>query len=555
MRRGRSRGPGRDPGRRQGHAPQERRAQGAPARLRPAAVGARAARRGRPAATRRRGRGGSPGADAVEAAFAGRGLRFVRQEPPLGTGHALLTARDPALKAARARCSWLNGDVPLLRARRWRALLEPHRSRGAAATLLSAGLDDPGAYGRVLRRPDGCLRAIVEAHDASAEVGRSGRSTPAATPSRSAPCSGARRPAAAERPGGVLPHRRLCVLVAAAAAVSAVALRRRPAGPRRQHPGRAGRSGAAAARRGAPALLDAGAVIEDPATTHVGLDVEVEADAVIRPFTLLEGARAWEPGPWWVPSRASGLRRSGPGAQVLDHCLLRECVVEAGASVGPFAHMRPQSRIGPRAPGRQLRGAEEDPPGRGLQGPAPVLPRRRHDRPGREHRGRHDHLQLRRRRQAPHAHRGRRVRGQRHDPRGAGHDRRGRLRRRRQHDHRGRAAACPRPGRAAWPVGRARPRKAGQRRAWRPLAGAIRKARAPASHGLRTRESVAPTRGPDHVRHRRIRRAARRRRGDPRGPAAARVPRLRLRRRRRGRGRRCSSAGAPRASSATSRRA
>jgi bifunctional UDP-N-acetylglucosamine pyrophosphorylase/glucosamine-1-phosphate N-acetyltransferase len=36
----------------------------------------------------------------------------------------------------------------------------------------------------------------------------------------------------------------------------------------------------------------------------------------------------------------------GPGAQVLDHCVLRDCVVEAGASVGPFTHIRPESRIG-----------------------------------------------------------------------------------------------------------------------------------------------------------------------------------------------------------------
>jgi len=36
----------------------------------------------------------------------------------------------------------------------------------------------------------------------------------------------------------------------------------------------------------------------------------------------------------------------GPGTQILDHCLLRECVVEKGATVGPFAHVRPESRIG-----------------------------------------------------------------------------------------------------------------------------------------------------------------------------------------------------------------
>jgi bifunctional UDP-N-acetylglucosamine pyrophosphorylase/glucosamine-1-phosphate N-acetyltransferase len=39
----------------------------------------------------------------------------------------------------------------------------------------------------------------------------------------------------------------------------------------------------------------------------------------------------------------------GPGASILDHCLLRECVVGAGASIGPFAHVRPESRVGAKA--------------------------------------------------------------------------------------------------------------------------------------------------------------------------------------------------------------
>jgi bifunctional UDP-N-acetylglucosamine pyrophosphorylase/glucosamine-1-phosphate N-acetyltransferase len=39
----------------------------------------------------------------------------------------------------------------------------------------------------------------------------------------------------------------------------------------------------------------------------------------------------------------------GAGAEILDHCLLRQSVVEAGASVGPFAHLRPDSRVGEKA--------------------------------------------------------------------------------------------------------------------------------------------------------------------------------------------------------------
>jgi bifunctional UDP-N-acetylglucosamine pyrophosphorylase/glucosamine-1-phosphate N-acetyltransferase len=90
-------------------------------------------------------------------------------------------------------------------------------------------------------------------------------------------------------------------------------------------------------------------VVEDPATTFLGPEVTVEAGARLRPFTFLEGrtrvgARA-DVGPF---VRLVDVE-VGEDARILDHCLLRESVVEAGASVGPFAHLRPESRVGPRA--------------------------------------------------------------------------------------------------------------------------------------------------------------------------------------------------------------
>lgn len=97
------------------------------------------------------------------------------------------------------------------------------------------------------------------------------------------------------------------------------------------------------------ALAAAGARIEDPATTHVSDEALVEAGAVVRPFTILEGRTVVRAGAVVGPFVRLVDVEVGPGAQVLDHCLLRESVIEAGASVGPFAHLRPQSRVGERA--------------------------------------------------------------------------------------------------------------------------------------------------------------------------------------------------------------
>ncbi len=97
------------------------------------------------------------------------------------------------------------------------------------------------------------------------------------------------------------------------------------------------------------ALVAGGVTVEDAATLHVGADVRVEPGAVLRPFTILEGRTVVRAEAVVGPFVRLVDVEVGQGAQVLDHCLLRESVVEAGASVGPFSHLRPGSRVGARA--------------------------------------------------------------------------------------------------------------------------------------------------------------------------------------------------------------
>ena len=99
----------------------------------------------------------------------------------------------------------------------------------------------------------------------------------------------------------------------------------------------------------AHALLSAGVRVEDPATTFVGDEVVVEPGAVLRPFTILEGRTTVRSGAVIGPFVRLVDVEVGAGAEILDHCLLRQSVVEAGASVGPFAHVRPDSRVGEKA--------------------------------------------------------------------------------------------------------------------------------------------------------------------------------------------------------------
>src|SRR5688500_10193596 len=81
-------------------------------------------------------------AEEVDRALDGRGLRFVRQEPQLGTAHALLQT-EPELRDRRGTVLMLSGDVPLLRGETLIRLLQAHDTAGAALTVLSANVERP----------------------------------------------------------------------------------------------------------------------------------------------------------------------------------------------------------------------------------------------------------------------------------------------------------------------------------------------------------------------------------------------------------------------------
>src|SRR5688500_17226634 len=89
--------------------------------------------------------------ETVRRRLAGRtGLTFAVQEPQLGTAHALQQA-EPILTGKTGTVILLSGDVPLLTGRTLERLLEAHRSATAAATVVTALVERPYGYGRIVR--------------------------------------------------------------------------------------------------------------------------------------------------------------------------------------------------------------------------------------------------------------------------------------------------------------------------------------------------------------------------------------------------------------------
>jgi bifunctional UDP-N-acetylglucosamine pyrophosphorylase/glucosamine-1-phosphate N-acetyltransferase len=275
------------------------------------------------------------------------GLEVAIQEEPLGTGDAVIAARQ-SLDGHRGDVLVLAGDAPLLRPETLRGLLEAHRSSDAAATLLTFTRKDPGSYGRIVRGDDGTIRAIVEATDLSEDeetITELNSSIYVFDAEQLWPALERIDPANAQ--GELYLTDAMRLLVENGARVSAYA-----AGPGEAE-GVNTRVELAAA---AAALRDrineehmlAGVTIVDPASTWIEPSVELEPDATVHPFTVLRGrtrvARGAEIGPHVVAVDAE----IGPRVLVGPFCYLRPgTVLEAGAKAGTFVEIK-NSRVGAR---------------------------------------------------------------------------------------------------------------------------------------------------------------------------------------------------------------
>ena len=93
-------------------------------------------------------------------------VEFVEQNEQLGTGHAVIQTIEP-LKDFLGDVLVLSGDVPLLTEKTAKALIGYHCTSEAVATILTAELEDPAGYGRIVHNDDGSVKKIVEHKDAS----------------------------------------------------------------------------------------------------------------------------------------------------------------------------------------------------------------------------------------------------------------------------------------------------------------------------------------------------------------------------------------------------
>jgi bifunctional UDP-N-acetylglucosamine pyrophosphorylase/glucosamine-1-phosphate N-acetyltransferase len=278
-------------------------------------------------------------AAAVKSALAGEGLHFTLQEEQLGTGHALLCAREQ-LADFTGTLLLLCGDVPLLRGETLERLLAFHQAQAATVTVLTAEMADPHGYGRIVRDGEEVLR-IVEEKDASLKekaireintgiyafespfvfeaLGRVGRDNAQGEYYLTDVLALARAAG-----------RKVCALVA---------------GDPEETMGindrvQLARAGLLMRHRINTGLMRAGVTLVDPAATYIEASVRIGEDTVVHPGAHLRGAT--------VIGRDCIIE---PGAMLTDSVLadrvhikagsvIEGSEIGAGSAIGPMAHLR-----------------------------------------------------------------------------------------------------------------------------------------------------------------------------------------------------------------------
>jgi bifunctional UDP-N-acetylglucosamine pyrophosphorylase / glucosamine-1-phosphate N-acetyltransferase len=290
------------------------------------------------------------GADEVEAAFQAPNLVFARQEPQLGTGHAVQQA-VPQLHDEGTTLI-LNGDVPLIEPETLRKLVQA--CNGQSLALLTVVLPDPSGYGRVIRSGDpvgGTIEGIVEHKDATPQQRRIHEIY---TGVMAAPTAHLKRWLAALKNDNAQREYYLTDVVAMAVAdhvhVAATHARDETEVLGINSPAQLADMERRYQRRIADALMEGGVRLADPARIDVrgelvcGQDVEIDVGCVFE-----------------------GRVELGSNVRIASHCVLRNCriaddaqihscthidgealgaTVGAGAMVGPFARLRPGAELG-----------------------------------------------------------------------------------------------------------------------------------------------------------------------------------------------------------------
>ncbi len=270
-------------------------------------------------------------------------VSYPRQVEQRGTGDAVRAA-EASFGDFDGDVLILYGDVPGLSAATLDALLDQHRRNGASLSLLTTKVDEPTGYGRILRRPDGSLRGIVEERD----LDPADRAVREINPGIYCMRSRALWPALARLRADNAQGEYYLTDIVAMAVESGDRVETRSVSDPGEVAGINSREDMAILeQRARRALVEkwmrAGVTFRDPATAYLEEDVAIGGDTEIGPNVQILGRTTIGRG-----CRIDGTALLqdvvlGDGVHLRLGVVMSECEVGDGAVLGPFAHIRPGS--------------------------------------------------------------------------------------------------------------------------------------------------------------------------------------------------------------------
>ncbi len=288
-------------------------------------------------------------AQAVQQAFSQYPVEFVVQEPQLGTGHAVQVA-SAALDGSQDTIVVLCGDVPLLQAATIRDLYEHHKASGAAATVLTVELPEPGSYGRIVKDSRGSVLKIVEARDASPEELSIREINTGIYCFQYAFLMEALQTL---RPDNDQNELYLTDVIAAARARNLHVASLRTLDEQSFQGINTRVELAAVTDRVRQQINErhmlAGVTLIDPNTTYIEAEVEIGTDTVIYPNCFLMGKTVIGAGCLLEPNVKICDSSIGDRVTIKMGTVITESLVAAEAQLGPYSHLRPLSDVGRKA--------------------------------------------------------------------------------------------------------------------------------------------------------------------------------------------------------------
>ena len=286
------------------------------------------------------------GAEQVAREVAGR-AQIVSQPEQLGTAHALLQA-GPLLRDFNGHLLVLCGDTPLIEAGTLAELIQSHRSTGAAATVLTARLEDPAGYGRVVRDNQGGVVRIVEQKDASPEEQQIREVN---TGIYCFKTEGLFADLSRLTPNNAQGEYYLTDIieknVRRGRRVGAVTLTNPLEMKGINDRVQLAEAGRYMRRRILRDLMLSGVTVIDPHSVFVDRKVQVGRDTIIYPHTFIEGDSVIGEGCVIGPGARLVNAVVGNGVSI-QYSVVNGSSMEDGCSIGPFSHLRPGNSLGPQ---------------------------------------------------------------------------------------------------------------------------------------------------------------------------------------------------------------